>query len=151
MRRTKVFVSLHCCRRTECLFLCCLSPKGVVKSVSTLRLIKHDTVSNRYHVCCSSEVFKEILTPNSQWFLFLCTRISIRLFFISLWRIKKWMLIFEYVFYHNNNKNKTEQKQSETSNFTLLIQPFKPTKLLSSLRVLSFWWKNVFMHTIFSL
>ena len=76
---------------------------------------------------------------------------SIRLFFISLWRLKKLMLIFEYVFYHNNNKNKTQQKQSKTSNFTLLIQPFKTTKFLSSLRVLSFWWKNVFMNTIFSL
>lgn len=49
------------------------------------------------------------------------------------------MLIFEYVFYHNNNNNKTEQKQSKTSNFTLLIQPFKTTKFLSSFRVVSFW------------
>ena len=60
------------------------------------------------------------------------------------------MLIVEYVLYHNNNNNKTEQKQSKTSNFTLLIQPFKTTKFLSSLRVLSFWWKKVFMRTIFS-
>ena len=49
------------------------------------------------------------------------------------------MLIFEYVFYHNNTNNKTEQKQSKTSNFTLLIQPFKTTKFLSSFRVVSFW------------
>ena len=146
----KVLVSLHCSCRTGCLFLCCLSPKGVVKSVSTLRLIKHDAISNKYYICYSSDVFKKIRTSNSQWFLFLCTRISIRLFFISLWRLKKLMLIVEYVLYHNNNNNKTEQKQSKTSNFTLLIQPFKTTKFLSSLRVLSFWWKNVFILTIFS-
>ena len=56
-------VSFHCCHKTGCFFLRCLSPTGVVKSVSTLRLIKNDTISNEYYVCCSSEVFKKYLQP----------------------------------------------------------------------------------------